>query len=93
MILFSRTEVGSYLSLGFITKLTEIQSKLAEVSKEIQSKYPGLKIHYASVDVQDYDNVKAGVENAIKAIGDIDILVNNVRLRDKFAMETFAVLT
>lgn len=37
-----------------------------------------VKIIYRTVDVGDFESVEAGVSSAVKEMGDIDILINNV---------------
>ncbi|PQE21601.1 hypothetical protein CJF32_00004266 [Rutstroemia sp. NJR-2017a WRK4] len=80
------TGIGRQIALALAEKganlilFARTESKLAELSTEIQEKHTGVKVNYASVDIQDYDAVKAGVDKAIKEVGDIDILINNAGL-------------
>ncbi|KAF2762099.1 NAD(P)-binding protein [Pseudovirgaria hyperparasitica] len=53
--------------------------KLEDLTAEIQ-KTATSKVIYRSVDVQQYDSVKAGVDSAVNELGEIDILVNNAGL-------------
>ncbi|OBT83117.1 hypothetical protein VE02_08070 [Pseudogymnoascus sp. 03VT05] len=78
--------IGKQIALALAEKgaslilFSRTESKLADLSESIKSKYPGTKVYYAPVDIQDYEGVKAGVKNAIKEMGDIDILINNAGL-------------
>ncbi|OBT51712.1 hypothetical protein VE04_07881 [Pseudogymnoascus sp. 24MN13] len=78
--------IGKQIALALAEKganlilFSRTESKLTELSESIKSKYPGTKVYCASVDIQDYEGVKAGVKNAIKEMGNIDILINNAGL-------------
>ena len=51
--------------------------KLQEISKELTSQYPNVKVHIEKFDVCDYDKVEPLLENLPEEFKDIDILVNN----------------
>lgn len=53
-------------------KLVNMAEKLLVINK--------VKIAHRAVDVGNYDQLEAAVSSSIKEVGEIDILINNVRL-------------
>ncbi|KAL2358166.1 NADP-dependent L-serine/L-allo-threonine dehydrogenase ydfG [Cryomyces antarcticus] len=55
------------------------EDKLEELGKHIVRKAPATKTVTQAVDIQDYEAVKQAVDDVMKAMGKIDVLINNVR--------------
>ncbi|KAB8596095.1 hypothetical protein FH972_025804 [Carpinus fangiana] len=56
------------------------KDKLQTITTRLQDKYPGRNIYFKDGDIQDYKIVSATVDDAIKRMGGIDILINNAGL-------------
>ncbi|KAK5130055.1 hypothetical protein LTR16_001786 [Cryomyces antarcticus] len=54
------------------------EDKLEELGKHIVRKAPATKTVTQAVDIQDYEAVKQAVDDVMKAMGKIDVLINNV---------------
>ncbi|TKA77760.1 hypothetical protein B0A49_01560 [Cryomyces minteri] len=56
------------------------EDKLEELGKQIVRKAPATKIVTQAVDIRDYEAVKQAVDDVMKAMGKIDVLINNAGL-------------
>ncbi|KAL4910712.1 hypothetical protein BDW74DRAFT_141695 [Aspergillus multicolor] len=56
------------------------EDKLREITADLQKQHSSSKVLYKAIDVQSYEAVEDAVSEAVKSIGDIDILINNAGL-------------
>lgn len=56
-----------------------MKEKLSTVAKSVSSANPNVKVIYRTADIGVFDVVDKAIGSAIEEIGDIDILINNVR--------------
>lgn len=57
-----------------------LQSTLKELAEKIRSQHSGSKVNYYPLDIGNHESVDKGVAQAVKDLGQIDILINNVCL-------------
>jgi 3-hydroxy acid dehydrogenase / malonic semialdehyde reductase len=55
------------------------QDKLEALTQTLSTSYPSSKFVYKALDIADFDAVDSAVASAVKEVGEIDILINNVR--------------
>ncbi|KAF3022086.1 hypothetical protein E8E14_013605 [Neopestalotiopsis sp. 37M] len=60
--------------------VSRTESTLKELSTRIESQHSGCIVKYYALDVGDYESVDKGVAQAVKDLGQIDILINNAGL-------------
>lgn len=63
-----------YTKLSLCARRTE---RLAEIKKDIESKYTHTKVYYEKVDVVNEEEVKSWVDNTLREFGGIDIMIAN----------------
>jgi short-subunit dehydrogenase len=56
-----------------------MQDKLSQITKDLQAKYSSSKFIFRPVDLQSYEAVESAVKDVVNELGDINILINNVR--------------
>lgn len=82
--LLARSGVCISITLVPQESLTRNQPKLEAVKARIESKCPNIKVRAYSVDIQSHAEVNAAVELIVSALGDIEVLINNVSLLSGF---------
>lgn len=60
--------------------VSRTESTLKELAEKIQSQHSGSKVNYYPLDIGNHEAVDKGVAQAVKDLGQIDILINNAGL-------------
>lgn len=71
--------------------LTQFQDKLEAVRARIERKCPDINVRAYSVDIQSHAEVNAVVKLIVSALGDIEVLINNVSLLPLFEIEDVTI--
>ncbi|KAL4820710.1 hypothetical protein BDW67DRAFT_153052 [Aspergillus spinulosporus] len=66
---------GSNLAL-----IARSEDKLKGIAVDLQKRYPRSKVIFKPIDLQIYESVEIAVNETVKELGDIDILINNAGL-------------
>ncbi|KAL4759051.1 SDR family oxidoreductase [Aspergillus foveolatus] len=66
---------GSNLAL-----IARSEDKLKGIAADLQKQYPSSKVVIKATDLQSYESVENAINETVKELGDIDILINNAGL-------------
>lgn len=71
--------------------MTQFQDKLEAAKARIESKCPDVNVRAYNVDIQSHAEVNAVVKLIVSALGDIEVLINNVSLLSMFEIKDVTI--